>query len=408
MKTIQGQYSRERGAVSIFIVIFTALLVTVVTVGFVQLIVQNQQQASQADLSQSAYDSALAGVEDAKRALALDKKCRASNNTVTGVNCVQLHTALVSSECSTLQQIFNGANSGETIVRRQGSSGNADVALDQAYTCVKIIQNTPDYRRSGLTSERSHLIPLRVAPGQSFNQVEVEWFTKKDSGLDDSTPAALTYPQVSPPLLPADTDGWGGDQTPPLLRAQLIQTGSNFSLSDFDNQSGDGSDANTLFLYPALVGSSSYSFAQDNRLTGVNSPKQVVCDRNTYTNGGYACKVTLTLPRPIGTADLRQRNALLRLSVLYNTTRYRITLKNNGTPINFYGVQSEVDATGRANDLFRRVEARVELDSTDFPYPEETVYLYGSLCKDFYVTNRAQHYDAGKCEPSYGAEEVTP
>ena len=404
MKTIQGQYSRERGAVSIFIVIFTALLVTVVTVGFVQLIVQNQQQASQADLSQSAYDSALAGIEDAKRALALDKKCSANNNIVPGVICIQLHTALISEECDTLQKIFNsGEGDSETIVRRQGSSGNADVALDQAYTCVKIIQNTPDYRRSGLTSERSHLVPLRVAPGQSFNQVEIEWFMKKDAGLADSDTAALSLPSIAP-LLPADNDGWGGNQTPPLLRAQLIQTGSNFSLSDFDNQSGSGSDANTLFLYPSGVGLTSYSFSQDNRLDGVSSPKQVRCDANSYATGGYACKVTLALPQPLNTPDLRQRNALLRLSVLYNTTRYRITLKNNGTPINFYGVQSEVDATGRANDLFRRVEARVELDSTDFPYPEETVYLYGSLCKDFYVTNRAQHYDAGKCKPSDGAE----
>lgn len=405
MQRIQFQRKKEYGAVSIFIVIFTALLVTVVTVGFVQLIVQNQQQASQADLSQSAYDSALAGVEDAKRMLVLDKKCSANNNNVVGVDCAKLNTALAASNCSTVQQFFKGTD-GEMMVRRQGSAGDADVALDQAYTCVKILQNTPDYRRSGLNSTRSHLIPLKVAPNQEFNQIEIEWFTKKDAGLDDTSSAVLSYPQVTPPLLPADSEGWGGSQTPPLLRAQLVQTGSNFSLSDFDDQSGGGSNANTLFLYPALAGSSSYSFAQDNRLDGTGTPKQVACDSGRYANGGYACKVTLTLSQPIGTTDLKQRNALLRLSVLYNTTRYRITLKSNGTITDFYNVQSEIDATGRANDLFRRVKARVELGSTDFPYPEETLYLYGSLCKDFYVTNRDEHYNPGRCEPSDGVEET--
>ena len=59
----------KRGSTSIIVTIFAMLLFSIIVVGFVRLTLSEAGQTSKSDLSKSAYDSALAGVEDAKVAL---------------------------------------------------------------------------------------------------------------------------------------------------------------------------------------------------------------------------------------------------------------------------------------------------------------------------------------------------
>ena len=62
----------------------------------------------------------------------------------------------------------------------------------------------------------------------------------------------------------------------------------------------------------------------------------------------------------------------------------------------FDGVQPAVDSTGRASNLFRRVEARLQIGD-DFAYPDNAIELLNSLCKDFSVTDSGHSY--GECKP---------
>jgi hypothetical protein len=90
---------------------------------------------------------------------------------------------------------------------------------------------------------------------------------------------------------------------------------------------------------------------------------------------------------------------MLRLSALYNGAHYKIELLDAaGLVQKFDRVQPEVDSTGRANDMFRRVKSRIEFKS-DFIYPEAAVDIEGDLCKNFIVTNNDSDYATTACTP---------
>lgn len=365
---------RQQGVVSLFIVLFTALLMTVVTISFVQLMTSDQRQATYNDLSQSAYDSAQAGVEDAKRALLMEQDCNGKNTK----QCQDVRAAISSGQCNTLSAIFGNPTDPETKI--QQSAG--DAKLDQGYTCVKIQTNTPDFLGSLDPSLSPLLVPLRGT--DSVSKVIVSWALNKSGGSIDLPPPAN-------PTLPA-LSAWPKNR-PALLRAQLIDGKGNFKLSDFDN----GGSSDTLFLYPSVAGNTTVSFGLDSRRSTPvgNVPQPVKCSPNAGS-GAYICQVTLQLPSDI---NAESQTAFLSLAGLYNATDFKVELQhgNEGSPVSFDHVQPEVDSTGRANDLFRRVVSRVEMGGS-FNYPQAELEVTGKLCKNFSVTTDPADYSS-QCTP---------
>lgn len=395
MKRITRQFDQS-GAVSIFVVIFAALLMTIVTVSFIQLMIKDQQQATTSDLSQSAYDSAQAGVEDAKRLLLLDQACR-NGTAAPSINCMVIANALVPSagqtetSCDTLVKagLVTSTNN-ETII--QQSVGDNAAKLDQAYTCVKIKVNTDDFKRD-LEANESQTIPIRGVG--EFDTIELDWFSRKDLSADNEE-LKIDFPTIGPDVsLPPVGSTWQPNH-PALMRVQFMQTGSSFKLSEFDAGQEGRSNANTLFLYPSASGLQDKEFAIDSRRSSLNAPQQIRCVTSLVTSE-YACKTRLRLPQPIdGSAN---RNAFLRLSALYNSASYKVTLKHGGEEVKLDRIQPEVDSTGRANDMFRRVQARIELNG-DFTHPEAAIDLAGDLCKNFTVTDQEGGFnESASCNP---------
>lgn len=385
---------KQNGAVSLFIVIFTALLVTTITISFMQLMVRDQQQATYSDLSESAYDSAIAGVEDAKRALLLQQKCQGDMSQ----RCNDIRMAIKDGNCNTLGRIFGSTTDTETKI--QQSEG--DKKLEQAYTCVKITSNTKDFLGTIDPNTNATLVPLRTAK-EDFNTVTISWSQNKTGDTPDLAKGTdRSLPRVG---YPVGSPSWPSNR-PALLRAQLINgngttSTTSFKLSDFDTSGF----SNTLFLYPSETGLTTANFTtSDGRhLTdgtpgapATNNPELIKCDKSAGS-GQYICTVTIRLA---STVKAGQAATFLSLAAFYNPTDFRVQLSYDSSTdfIEFDGVQPEVDSTGRANDLFRRVVSRVELEGT-FQYPVAALETAGNLCKTFSVTTDTTDYVPGSCTP---------
>lgn len=376
--------TRERGATALIIVMFSVLLFVTITIGFMKLMADEQRRTNDNELSQGAYDSALAGVEDGKRVLAA---CDEGNTAACD--------AINANVCTTVGDAGFAAPQANGEIYLKTTAGANGTDFEQAYTCIKISRSTPGYT-SKLAAEASAVIPLRVAAGEQFDEIEISWFTPGAGGVS-SVPLLDSSLSAELPQLAAWSSSAG--QKPPIIRAQLIQAKTGgFATSDFDSSGG----GNTLYLYPKLgIGTATTNFAIDGRRTGTLEPSLVRCNTDYTLFGGYACRVTIALPSPVG-GTAAERVAYLRVTSLYNATQFQvIPKKSTGETVNLFNVQPSIDSTGRAADVFRRVEARVEKSdpNENLLYPRATVDITGNFCKTMTVSSSAADYNAGPCTP---------
>lgn len=373
----------QRGAVSLFIVIFATLLLTVLTVGFIQLMIREQESALNSDLSQSAYDSAMAGVEDGKRAI---RKCLDGDATACG--------AISAGECDTVHRagVLASASATGTEVRIVGDAA-PDASLNQAYTCVKIAMDT-DNVRVNLRKNQSMLVPLNAS--DSFDSIRVRWMHKNTGGSDTyygGDVENLAAPTGGGNIFSLPPEAGWNENAPSMLRAQAILPDRPAATDPVMQGDLDGRMSSTVFLRPSTVTAAPSSpndvtiggdRAANNDANISSRPFAVACSRAEYDAGGYACLATLNSPYQV---PQRSAVAYLRLTSLYRDTSVQIELLRGGTPVKFFGVQPEIDSTGRANNVFRRVISRVSPTMSQVAYPEYAVDITGSLCKDFYITS---------------------
>lgn len=353
--------SSQAGFVSIFTVIFFIILITVLTVGFLRIVGDEQRQSADNDLTASALASAEAGVEDAKRALLLYKS--------TGDP--DLKAAFDAKQCNTLST----PTVANKIKANQGALSADKTSFLQSYTCVTVQLNTDDFQNTAIKG-KSELIPLDSG-GASFDSIKLSWHSANEEGV----PQNLAFSSLLP-----DVAAWQQNGFPAFMRMEVIAVPSSFKLSDVNN------NAKTAYLVPGgnngqptldLNGYDGRS-PDDQTLRQKSTPFLVKCDKNAQP---FVCNLTVNLTGGLAPAG---QKLYLRLTSIYSNTHFSVSLQQAGGTVPLYQVQPIVDSTGQANDVFRRIQARVNFSNPTLP--EFSLESGDDICKDFEVSSNAADY----------------
>ncbi|MBR2586877.1 hypothetical protein IKE71_00675 [Candidatus Saccharibacteria bacterium] len=433
----------KKGATSIYVVVIATLLFSVITVSFIRIVINETAKTTSDELAQSAYDSALAGVEDSKTALKQYFECRASlngSNPEEGSKCQtvinSIETGFASADpssakygyCDAVSEALGRISAGEDkeVLIREETTSSSDV-IDQAYTCVIINNVLDDYRAELDSGTTIRVIPLKTTNPTSITGIRISWFIEDDGSFDTLN---FAYPNNSNKFTPISN----GTPTPPTLSAQIIQTAPSFGIDDFENSVGNSTNRGTVFLVPTNETTASSHVTRDvvvasnnhsSDRTSSNAPHKVPCGKDNGLSEEFACVASIELPGPVNASTAAgfptARNGetfFLVLSLPYGqpTTHFSVQLctdneaggirgdcrNDTNSTAKFTDAQISIDSTGRANDMYSRVEARVEFGDIHFPFPEFAVQATGSdddsIKKNFYVTQNCFISSAGDVE----------
>ena len=407
----------KRGAASFYIVALSTLILVIVATSFAMVVISEVSRTSNDDLSQSAYDSAMAGVEDAKVAFSNYRRCVNSGAAAaqpvgggTTPSCSDIVWWVQHPNCSMVGHILGKIpkdQDGEVEVGGVIKTGaDGETTTNQAYTCVMLNTSLNDYRATLSSTNKTQTMKASVENGSvsDVRKIRLSWYSvRSDIRLKFSNfgGGRVNFPTFSSSVI----------ATPPTVEFQMVQTAQNFTLGQFDQVNGTQTNRGTLYLVPTgecgsaenrngsnYIGVANGNCAHPEEITNsinagqvaktndhhvMNKAFAVYC--NPASTAEFYCSVDIELPDPIGGRPRNNDTFMISVSLPYQmpdtdfaiemicdagTSCGTATLAGGGTSTDkiakITNTQIAIDSTGRANDLYRRVETRLETSDTTF------------------------------------------
>lgn len=318
----------ESGIASLIIAILIIIVLSTIVIGFMQIIRREQRQSLDKQLSQQAYYAAESAVSDAT--MAVNEQGFTGNKTTCGPSGTGFS--------------FSDPNSNKLT-----TDGNVQ------YSCL-LIDQTPSAIQKTLKKNIAKAYPVDAGLG-GVSSITFNWKDAEDpSGL---------YKKMRPggstdfPAAGENVDEW---QSTGLVRLDLVPTTLINSLALENN-------VRSIFLYPNESGTASVtSFAS------LSSGMIVAASCSTSTG---MCSATIN-----GLVG----NYFVRTVAYYRDVALTVTAADIlGNPVpKLLNGQIVVDATGKAADVTRRIQVRI--DPSENSIPDFALASMDSLCKLFSVT----------------------
>lgn len=332
MKHVSNLEKNEKGFASIVIAIVMVLVLSLTTVGFVQLMQKEQRDALDKQLSSQAYYAAESGLNDALKA-------------------VNAGYSLPKTKCESTGSAVDTTQPGASYLMNP-TVGSGDIS----YTCL-LINPTPTSIQFPIDTSVSKIVQI-TGVNAAGNITPIQYILVKwqDAGSNTSfVPGGQSFK-------PADQWNYVG-----VLRMGLTPiTSGNVSRNYFTQQTS------TTFLYPnavALPGLTPTFSAST--YTGNNAGGIVNSNCNTG-NTPAACVAKVTLG---------QANYLMDLRSVYKPTSVTIEAYGAGNVLlGIKNAQTVIDSTGRSQDVLRRLQAHVPSRPT-FDHTDYGIETVDGICK---------------------------
>lgn len=311
--------TNEQGFASIVIALILIIVLALLTVGFAQLARREQKNALDKQLSTQAFYAAETGVNDTVKLLGSVPN---SPN-----NCLS-HAVLPN---YTVGPSINGVQ----------------------YTCVLVNLTPPNIKYDNVPAEGDRYI-------QTSTTAAAGSFTVNWGSADGST----TFPGSTGTGFKKLSD-WTAANYPAVLQFSVTPLGDL-------SRAGLAENTFTVFLYPVNNGGGSIGYTT---ASGANEGAIVAGNCNTANDPQYHCKVTISGING-GTGPY-----LFHVIDRYDPSNISINGKDNfGNPLSFDG-QVQIDATGKAHEVLKRIQVRVPRHPS-YGIPKDALEAQ-NICKRF-------------------------
>jgi hypothetical protein len=329
----RGSLADEQGFAALVIAIVLVIVLSLITVGFAQLMQSNQRSALDKQLSTQAYYAAETGINDAAKAIN-DGMTQFKNTCNSPASFTSTLSPTVASDLASTQ-VGNGTGAQYTCLLIDPDP----LGLDYGSIPSIGTGSSKSVELTGITNDDSRT-PTPIG------SLLISWKSAESSGSDTFVPGADGNNFYPTSQWPAST---------PLLRISLVPLATGIV-----NRSSLISDNYVGFLYPNNDGSgSTLASLPSNPAENVGKTTGDIINGNcnltnidTDHNLPQYCNVHLT--------DLGQANYLLNMSSMYGDTRVTINAYDeSGNQLRIGNAQTTVDSTGEAQDVLRRLQVRI-------------------------------------------------
>jgi Tfp pilus assembly protein PilX len=332
--------NNQSGMAAILISLIMMLVISLIVLGFTQITRHEQQAALTKILSTQALYAAESGVNDAQNIIAAD---------------IQSGNIPAKTSCATPDANYN-------------FNPELDPTAGIQYTCLLVNPAPTSLFYSPVTTDQSKIIVVQSK--STFYQLMISWENTDSTGFS----CTVTYPKF-PPNSRSDWKCSAG-----VLRVEIVPINTP-------------SDETVIFLYPTAGVLNGYGTAD---YTGANG--------SVYKGSCYSPNTAKSMPEWCN-AEIKNLNSslaggyYLRVKAIYGNQDVSVMAPPLSTDVTclpgpsctydeLINDQVIVDSTGQAQNVLKRIQARVPDNPFDSSHePDAAIQSSNSICKQFFVTD---------------------